>query len=293
MTRMRHSLSIAAAGVAFLAMTAASAQAKQIKFSGTHPIPAAVEGDFCYIEVPHVHVYEPEHPKVLYRVHDDYYHFVGDPVAFGYDGPTHTYYGHHPVVIDPSIHVDVDIDVDVEPVTEYCYLEGPHFHDDPPPAGITFELHGDAYWYIGKYPPYYHKHRKVYEPIDVVYQPIEYERPVVAITAPAGYIGPVVKVDVDVEVAVPAVVVEAPDVDVDVRAGAGVRGGAGLHGGAGAGLHGGAGVRGGIEVHVPVPTIEFGIGVSGGVRGGVGGHTHGHRHKHKKVKKSHRHKRHH
>jgi hypothetical protein len=262
MTRLKLSLSmIAAASMALLAMTAASAHAKQIKFSGMHPIPKAVGGEFCYIEAPHVHVYEPENAKVLYRVHDDYNHFVGDPVAFGYDGPKHSYYGHHPVVIDPSIHVDVD--VNVEPVTEFCYLDGPHFHHHAPPAGITFELKGGAYWYIGKYPPHYHKHRKVYEPIDVVYQPIEYVRPEVVVEAPAGYIGPIVDVHVDA----PAVEVVAPVVEVEG------------HGHGHGHVHGG--VSAGIDVHIPVPTIEIGIGVGGGV------HHHGHvgHGKHKKFRR--------
>lgn len=276
MTRMSQSLSIATAGVALLAMSAASADAKQVKFTGKHPIPKAVTGDFCYIEAPHVHVYEPEHPRVLYRVHDDHHHFVGDPVAFGYDGPKHSYYGHHPVVIDPSIHIDID--VDVQPVTEYCYLEGPHFHHQPPPADITFELAGGAYWYIGKYPSHYHKHKKRYEPIDVVYEPIVYERPVVVIDAPAGYIGPFVDIHVDV----PGVVVETPSVGAGVRAGAGVRGGAAVHGG----------VRAGVEVHIPVPTIEIGIGVRGGVVGHHGHHKHKRHKKHKKYKKHRKHGKH-
>jgi hypothetical protein len=211
MTRMKLSLSmIAAASMAFLAMTAASAHAKQIKFSGKHPIPKAVEGEFCYIDAPHVHVYEPEHPKVLYRVHDDYYHFVGDPVAFGYDGPKHSYYGHHPVAVDPSIHVDVDVGVD--PVTEYCYLDGPHFHHHAPPANITFELKGGAYWYIGKYPPHYHKHKKLYVQINIIYKPIVYVRPVIVVEPPVGYLGPIIDVHIDIGVGVPGVIIEHPHV---------------------------------------------------------------------------------
>jgi hypothetical protein len=222
MMRMRISLSVAAATLALAAMTSA-AHAKQVKYKGKHPIPKAVEGEFCYIEVPHVHAYEPENGKVLYREHQGYHQFVGDPVAYGYDGPKHSYYGHHPVQVDPSIHVDVDVD----PVTEYCYLDGPHFHHYTPPADITFELKGGAYWYIGKYPQHYHKHKKVYAPINVVYEPIVYERPVVVVEAPAGYIGPIVDVHVD-----------APEVHVETPR-----------------------VRAGIEVHVPVPVIEVGIGV--------------------------------
>lgn len=247
MTRTRLSLSIAAAMLVGAAVHSASAHAAQVKFAGEHPIPDAVEGDFCLIAVPHVHIYEPEHPKVLYRVHNDQYHFVGDPVAYGYDGPKHSYYGHHPVHVEPAVYVDVD----VEPVTEFCYLDGPHFHHYAPPPDITFELKGGAYWYIGKYPKDYHRHKKEYVQINVIYKPIVYVRPVVVVAPPAGYLGPVINVDVDVDG--PDVVVERPHVRSGID----------------------------VDVHIPVPTIEVGIGV--GVVGG--GHHHHHHGKHKKHKK--------
>jgi hypothetical protein len=202
------SLSVAAVTLALAAVTPASAHAKQVKFSGKHPIPKAVEGEFCYIETPHVHVYEPEDARVLYREHDDYHHFVGDPVAFGYDGPKHTYYGHHPLVIDPSIHHAVD----VVPTTEFCYLDGPHFHHATPPAGIDFELKGGAYWYIGKYPPHYHKHKKLYVQINIIYKPIVYVRPVIVVEPPVGYLGPIIDVHIDVGIGVPGVIIEHPHV---------------------------------------------------------------------------------
>ncbi len=259
MNRMRLSLSIAAATLAGAAITSASAHAAQVKFGGQHPIPEAVEGDFCHIEVPHVHIYEPEHPKVLYRVHADQYHFMGDPVAFGYDGPKNSYYGHHPVHVEPEIYVDVD----VEPVTEFCYLDGAHFHHYAPPPDITFELKGGAYWYIGKYPKEYQKHKKHYTQINIIYKPIVYVRPVVVVVPPVGYLGPVIDVDVDVHA--PDVVVERPHVGAAVRSGIDV------------------------DVHIPVPTIEVGIGV--GVVGGIGvghGHSHGHKHKRHGKHKKHR-----
>jgi hypothetical protein len=210
MMRMRIPLSIAAATLALAAMAPASAHARQVKFSGMHPIPRAVEGEFCYIEAPHIHVYEPEDVKVLYREHDGYHHFVGDPVAFGYDGPKHTYYGHHPVMVDPSLHLDVE----AEPEAEFCYLDGPHYHHDTPPAGITFELKGGAYWYIGKYPPHYHKHKKLYIQINIIYKPIVYVRPVVVVAPPVGYLGPIIDVDVNIGIGVPDVVIEVPHIHV-------------------------------------------------------------------------------
>lgn len=267
MKRISISLLGAAMALACAALAPASAHAAQVRFSGPHPIPEAVDGDFCYIEVPHVHIYEPESPKVLYRVHDDQYHFIGDPVAHGYDGPKHSYYGHHPVVVDASVHIDVHA-----PVTEYCYLDGPHFHHYAPPPDVTFELKGGAYWYIGKYPRPYHRHRKRYARINTVYEPIVYERPVIEVEAPAGYLGPVVEVHAHA----PDVEVHAPDVEVRAPA---VR----------------AGVD--VDVHIPIPTVEVGIGLPGVVV--VDGHHHGHRHhrhrKHKKFKKhkKHKHHRHH
>jgi hypothetical protein len=215
---------------ALVAFWPAQASAEQIRYSGTHPIPEAVDGEFCYIEFPHVHVYKPKHAATLYRVENDHYHFVGDPVAHGYDGPKYSYYGHHPVVIDPDVHIHVG-----EPVTEYCYLDGPHFHGYEPPPGLTFELKGGAHWYIGKYPKPYYNNRKRYARVNAVYTPVVYERPVVEVDAPpVGYVGPVV------EVVTPAVEVHAPSV----------------------------------EVHVPVPTIDIHVGGPGVIVGGHRHHKH-------------------
>ena len=257
----RASIFVAAAivsSVALAALAPASARADQIKFSGIHPIPASVsvEGGFCYIEVPHVHIYEPEKAEVLYRTKDDHHHFVGDPVALGYDGPKHSYYGHHPVQVDASVHIGVN-----EPAVEYCYINGPHYHGYEPPPELSFTLEGGAYWYIGKYPRPYRRHKKRLVQINAVYEPIEYERPVVVVEAPPpAYRGPVVEVDV-----------HAPVVEVDAPA---VRGG----------------VHADVEVHVPVPTLDVHIGVPGVI---VHDRHHRHRHhKHKKYKKHRKHRRH-
>jgi hypothetical protein len=204
-------------GIALLSfgiwLRAPSAHAEQVHYVGVHPIPVADDGAqvFCHIQVPHVHVYKPAKAKkdVRYRVEGDTYHFVGDPVALGYDGPKYSYYGHHPVMVDIGAHVDVDVG---EFDDEYCYLDGPHFHGYEPSDQATFEFKGDAYWYVGKYPQAYRKHKKRYQPINEVYAPLVYERPVVVVEArPVAYVGPIV------EVHVPGVVVETPHAHADVE----------------------------------------------------------------------------
>lgn len=189
---------------------APSAHAEQVQYAGVHPVTGA-DGEFCYIEVPHVHIYKPAaDADVMYRVHDDTYHFVGDPVAFGYEGPKHPYYGHHPVRAEADVHVDVDLH---EFDDDYCYLDGPHFHSYEPPARVAFELKGDAYWYVGKYPRGYERNKKRYARINALHAPLVYTRPVVVVEArPAAYVGPIVTVE-----AVPAVIVETPHVHADVE----------------------------------------------------------------------------
>src|SRR5262245_24567539 len=101
-------------------MTAAApAQAKQVQYVGTHPIVADAGGGYCYIEAPHVHVWAPARAELTYRQHDGAYFFVGDPVAHGFDGPKHAYYGHHPVAVDVVVGEE-ELDGDE---VEYCYLE--------------------------------------------------------------------------------------------------------------------------------------------------------------------------
>ncbi len=165
---------------------------KQTAYVGIHPLSGDV---LCNIEDPHVHVQPPERADVLYRVHDGRYQFVGDPVPFGYDGPKHAYYGHHPVVFEESID------------ETFCYLDGPHFHVFEPPS-VSFALRGGAYWYTGRWPKSYKDDARRYAKINVVYEPLLYTRPVVTVAPPEGYRPPVI--DVVVKAARPRGVVTRP-----------------------------------------------------------------------------------
>ncbi len=207
---------------------------KQVRYVGIHPVPKAEGGGVCYIEGPHVHVFAAN--KLEYRDHRNHNYFVGDPVAYGYDGPRHAYKGHHP------IHVHAVVGDDQEDV-EFCYLDGPHFHGFAPPPAIEadFEVAGDAYFYVAEPPQAYIEARPAMIKVNATYAPITYARPVVEVEPPSGWIG--------VTVGVPAVVVvdERPaPVVVAPR------------------------VRAGIEVHIPVPTFSVGIGIGGHVHGGHG-----------------------
>ena len=71
---------------------------RQVRFAGVHPVPKGEGGGMCHIEGPHVHIYAAN--KLEYRLHDDDYVFVGDPVAYGWDGPKYAYKGNHPVHVE-------------------------------------------------------------------------------------------------------------------------------------------------------------------------------------------------
>ena len=238
------------------ATTVAFAGKKQVKYIGIHPIPKAEGGGFCNIEGPHVHVFGAN--KLEYRDHRGQNYFVGDPVAYGYDGPRHQYKGHHP------IHVDVVVG-SPEPDTEFCYLNGPHYHYFVPPEGPEFKVVGDTYFYVDASPPQaYIEARPAMVEVNAVYTPIVYARPVVEVEPPVGWIGLHATWGVGMAVVTPVVVaprahVHTPGVVVDAH------------------------------VHVPTPTlkVEVGVGIGGGVMIGGGHHDNGlHRghHKHKKFK---------
>jgi len=169
--------------VAFLVGLAAPAIAgggKQVRYVGIHPLPKVEGGGICYIEGPHVHLFDAD--KIQYRDHRGSNYFVGDPVAYGYDGKRYAYKGHHP------IHVNVVVGDDHED-SEYCYLNGPHYHYFAPPEGPEFRVVGDAYFYVGEPPRVYVDARPAMMKINAVYQPITYERPMVTVDAPVGWIG--------------------------------------------------------------------------------------------------------
>jgi hypothetical protein len=216
---------------------------KQVRFVGIHPIPKSEGGGMCNIEGPHVHIYAAN--KLEYRDHRGDAYFVGDPVAYNYDGPKYAYKGPHPIHVEATVGGDPDV--------VYCYLEGPHFHYFQPPEGPDFKMQGDAYFYVGEPPHAFIEARPAFIGINAVYRPFVYTRPVVEVEAPTGWIG------ARAEFAPPEIV--APVV-IDHRG----RGHAEVVGG------GAVGVGVGIGVHVavpPPPSIHIGVGVSGGF--GVGG----------------------
>jgi hypothetical protein len=218
-----------AAGLAQVPGTA-SADGGHIRFVGMHPIAADYGGGFCYIEFPHVHVYEPTRADVLYRPHDDGHFFVGDPTPYGYEGPKHAYYGHHPIQVDYVVGEDGDD-------TEYCYLEGPHYHPFLPPPQASFKLKGGVYFFAGDLPRVYVEQRPRFAKINAVYKPLRYQRPVVVVSPPPEYRGPVL-------VEEPTYVAPAP------RATVVAGGGAGMHAEAGVGFHAG--------VSIGLPSVTIG-----------------------------------
>jgi hypothetical protein len=156
------------AGLVTVAAFAAVAQAHQVEFVSPHPVPHKFGGGFCYIDVPHVHNYLPEDPRMYREDHGQFY-FVGDPAPFGYEGQRYAYYGAHPVV-DAELHFG-------HPV--FCYIKGPHFHWYQPPPQAQFQLSGGAYWYVGPFPRVYYAERPRYAVVNEAYAPIVYTRPVV------------------------------------------------------------------------------------------------------------------
>src|SRR5690606_33299798 len=125
------------------------------------------------------HIYKPN--KLEYRVHADNHVFVGDPVAYGWDGPRHAYKGHHPVQVNVVAGVG-------EPFTHYCYLDGPHYHHWDAPQGPEFKIVGDAYFYVGEPAPLYLEARPAYIGINATYEPIAYTRPVIEVEPPSAWI---------------------------------------------------------------------------------------------------------
>jgi hypothetical protein len=217
---------LALLALALLAVPAA-AGLKQVRYVGIHPLPKAEGGGICYIEGPHIHVFDAD--RIQYRDHRGANYFVGDPVAYGYDGPRYAYKGHHP------IHVAAVIGDD-DPGDVYCYINGPHYHYFAPPEGPDFKLVGGAYFYVVADPPRaYVEARPAMIKINTVYQPLVYERPVITVDAPVGWIG------ARAEFVGPAAVVAAPGAAVVAAPGAGIS----------------------VEAHVPMPSLHVDVGIGG------------------------------
>lgn len=239
---------VLAMALVFAATTAtvSAGKTRQVRYVGIHPVAKAEGGGMCYIEGPHVHIYGAD--KLQYRDHGGHNHFVGDPVAYGYDGPKYAYKGGHPIDVDVVVGSD-------EEDTEFCYLDGAHYHHYAPPEGPDFKLAGNAYFYVGTPDPVFVKARPTYAGINATYKPIVYARPVVEVEPPSGWIG------VRAEFVTPVVVVETPP-PVVVRP------------------------RATVDVIVPVPSVHIDVGIGGHVHGGHRGRHRGHyKGKHKKWKR--------
>jgi hypothetical protein len=205
---------------------------RQERYVGVHAIPKSEGGGICYIEGPHVHIYAAN--KLEFRDHRGDHVFVGDPVAYGYDGPRYAYKGPHPIHVEAVVGGDPD--------AQYCYLQGPHFHYFAPPEGPEWKLAGNAYFYVGEPPPAMIEARPTYVGINAYYQPFVYERPVVEVEPPSGWIG------ARVEFVTPTAVI------VDHRGGAVVDHRA---------VVAAPGVSIGAEIHVPMPSVHVGVEIGG------------------------------
>jgi hypothetical protein len=135
-----------AAGVLAASAPATAAAPGLAKYRGMHPLPPHA-GDFCYIDVPHVHRATPSDMRVYATLPSQEVVFVGDPVALGYTGPKHAYFGPHPLA-----HPDVPASDNV-----VCYYLKAHYHAHRPAAGTTFTQKDGAYWYTGAFPPDFEK----------------------------------------------------------------------------------------------------------------------------------------
>jgi hypothetical protein len=208
-------------------------KSRQVRYVGIHPLAKAAGKGMCHIEAPHVHVHEPD-SKIQYRDHRGRHYFVGDPVAYGWDGERSSYHGHHPV----HVHAVVG---DPEPHEEFCYLNGPHFHAFAPPPAVSadFKLDGGVYFYVGTPPEVYVQARPELIKVNAVYEPIVYDRPVVTVQPPAMWIGarfavgapaaghvdmvaPAAMVHADVHIPAPSLRVEVGLPSVNIGIGGGV-----------------------------------------------------------------------
>ncbi len=194
------------AGLSAMLLLAASgvAEAKQWKYAGMHPRSGQPSEGLCHIELTHVHTAAPVNADVLYRTHDNVYVFIGDPTPFGYEGPKHAYYGHHPVVINVILNIEVEKD-DVE----YCYHDGPHYHAYEPPPRQEFVEKEDVAYYAGEYPEEYKRDNPKLVRVNTVYRNWSAPRPVVKVAPPPEYRGPIFQVSLNVPI---------PQVEVTVGA---------------------------------------------------------------------------
>jgi hypothetical protein len=195
---MRHFILLTALLLGF----AASAAGRHVHFLGAHPIAAKYGGGYCYIEVPHLHIYPPDHPALYQQVGDQYV-FTGDPTPFGYDGEHFQFYGHHPVPGHDGV---------------YCFIDGPHFHPYRQPEGPEYKVQNDVAFYVAPLPePYLRLKPQRERVVNEEYRPYVTYRPRVEVTPPPEWHGNAyvaVPAPPGVEVRAPGVEVRGPGVEV-------------------------------------------------------------------------------
>jgi hypothetical protein len=130
----------------------AAALADPARYFNPHPIPAGMEGKYCYVQGSHLHDYlPPEELTHLFRECGGHYCFVGDPLQFGYEGEVVAYEGHHPIYLPPE--------------GSYCYLYGLHYHPYYPHPSLFgfYGYYGGLYRWRGPYTWIYQRDRARYD----------------------------------------------------------------------------------------------------------------------------------
>jgi hypothetical protein len=142
-------------------------------YVGAHPVAARVGGGYCYIDVPHLHSYAPDHVGLYH--HDAHgWSFTGDPTVFGYDGERHVFYGHHPVEA---------------PELLFCLIDGPHYHAFAP-RGADYQLVDGVAFYMGELPVAYVDQRaQRWRQVNDEMRPFVDARPHVNVYPPTGWQG--------------------------------------------------------------------------------------------------------
>jgi hypothetical protein len=137
-----------------------------LRWRGPHPVAAKAGGGFCQIGRLHFHPYEADPAQELHTFkRRDVRSFIGDPVAFGYDGNKFAYHHHHPLPAGAGL----------------CFIDGPHWHASPPPGG--YKKVEEVSFYVSKLPASYHELRKEAAARTKYYKDAKYERPK-AVTPP-------------------------------------------------------------------------------------------------------------
>jgi hypothetical protein len=116
---------------------ASSAEAERTRYRSAHPIPASVEGNFCYIDQEHTHTYTPDADHLPHFLQGARMEFVGDPSDWGYEGPLISYEGPHPFHFEGgSAEAEAS-----------CSTEGAHFHLHAPLDSSKYEERKGSYYF--------------------------------------------------------------------------------------------------------------------------------------------------